>query len=73
MRNTLAIVAACAAVGACARTAPSPVAAGARYDLLITNGTIVDGTGAPRFLGDVAISGDHIARLEHGYEAWLSR
>jgi N-acyl-D-amino-acid deacylase len=33
------------------------------YDLLITNGTIVDGTGAPRFKGDVAVQGGKIAAI----------
>src|SRR5690348_18210385 len=33
------------------------------YDLLIKNGTIVDGTGAPRHLGDVAVSGGRIAEI----------
>ena len=33
------------------------------YDLLIKNGTVVDGTGAPRFRADVAIAGDRIAAI----------
>ena len=34
-----------------------------KYDLLIQNGTIIDGTGSPRFQGDVAIVGDKIAAI----------
>ena len=33
------------------------------YDLLIVNGTIVDGTGAAPYQGDIAIVGDKIARI----------
>jgi dihydroorotase/N-acyl-D-amino-acid deacylase len=44
-----------------ARTAPAPEAG--RYDLVIANGRIVDGTGNPWFHGDVGISGDRIARV----------
>ncbi|HLW70005.1 MAG TPA: amidohydrolase family protein [Candidatus Binataceae bacterium] len=33
------------------------------YDLLIKNGTIVDGTGAPRYRADIAIAGDRIAEI----------
>lgn len=33
------------------------------HDLVIRGGTIVDGTGAPRFIGDVAIDGDRITQV----------
>src|SRR5205807_110158 len=33
------------------------------YDLLIRNGTIVDGSGNPWFRGDAAIRGDHIIAI----------
>jgi N-acyl-D-amino-acid deacylase len=33
------------------------------YDLLLKNGTVVDGSGAPRFRADVAVSGDRIAEI----------
>src|SRR6267154_505183 len=33
------------------------------YDLLLKNGTVVDGTGAPRFRADIAIAGDRIAEI----------
>lgn len=33
------------------------------FDLLIRNAEIVDGTGAPRFAGDIGIRGDRIARI----------
>jgi N-acyl-D-amino-acid deacylase len=35
----------------------------ARFDLVIRNGTVVDGTRAPRYAADVAVSGDRIARI----------
>ena len=37
----------------------------ARYDVVISNGRIFDGTGNPWFYGDVAIVGDSIAALGH--------
>ncbi|HZR22066.1 MAG TPA: D-aminoacylase [Vicinamibacterales bacterium] len=36
-----------------------------RFDTLITNGRIVDGTGASWFLGDVGVTGDRIAAVGH--------
>ena len=33
------------------------------YDLLLKNGTVVDGSGAPRFRADVAVAGDRIAEI----------
>ena len=35
----------------------------ADFDLLIRNASIVDGTGAPRFAGDIGIRGERIARI----------
>src|SRR5689334_8212343 len=41
-------------------SAPRPQAA---FDLVLENGRVIDGTGAAWFLGDVAITGDRIARV----------
>lgn len=53
----LAIVTACAPATT-QRVAPVP-----GYDLVITNGRIVDGTGNPWFYGDIAVRGDRIVRV----------
>jgi N-acyl-D-amino-acid deacylase len=50
---------------ACAPFAGTGAQAGP-YDVLIANGTIIDGTGAARYRGDVAINGDRIVRVERG-------
>jgi len=49
------------ALAACSgqRVQPAP----ARFDVLITNGRIVDGTGAPWFQGDIGITGDRITAI----------
>ena len=41
-----------------ANTTPAP-----QYDLLIKNGRIVDGSGRPGYLADLAIKGDRIVRI----------
>lgn len=59
-----------AAASACAGTRGMPAGAEPRatdapvaYDIVITNGRIVDGSGNPWFYGDVAIRGDRIAAV----------
>jgi N-acyl-D-amino-acid deacylase len=52
----------CAVVGA-TLTVAQPSAQRPRYDVVIKNGRIVDGTGAPWYRGDVAIAGDRIAAV----------
>jgi len=59
MKSMSWIVAACAVLGlATADAATQPVAP--HYDVLITGGTIYDGSGGKPFKGDVAIAGDRI-------------
>jgi dihydroorotase/N-acyl-D-amino-acid deacylase len=55
-------------LSACARSTSTtggsaPPAAPERYDLLISGGTVIDGTGAAGYQADVAISSDRIARI----------
>lgn len=45
------------------RTTSEPSVATGRYDIVIANGRIVDGTGNAWFYGDVGITGDRIARV----------
>ncbi len=50
---------------ACATRVPAQTgsAGGARYDLLISNGRIIDGTGSPWYSGDVAVRDGRIAAI----------
>ena len=40
------------------------LSAQAGYDIIIKNGTVVDGSGAERFPADIAIRGDRIVRVD---------
>ncbi|HEX3651344.1 MAG TPA: D-aminoacylase [Rhizomicrobium sp.] len=57
MRSAALAVAAVAAAAALATSAAAPAQ---RYDVLIAQGTIYDGSGSAPFVGDVAIKGDRI-------------
>jgi len=56
------VAASCIALAACARASQSPAIAES-YDVLITNGTVIDGSGASRFTADVAITGNKIVKV----------
>jgi N-acyl-D-amino-acid deacylase len=47
----------------CAEPAQAQQVNEARYDLLITGGRVLDGTGNPWFLADIGIRGDRIAAI----------
>ena len=66
MRKLAAVVGvlAAASVASCRPSVTTGVAAsGAPYDVVITNGRIVDGSGNAWFWGDVGVRGDRIARI----------
>jgi N-acyl-D-amino-acid deacylase len=64
MTRILLIACLAAASSACQTSAPALLAPGREsFDVLITNGRIVDGTGAPWFRADVGITGDRIAAI----------
>lgn len=70
LKRLIILAAVVSALGAC-QAPPAPAASpappaqnqNAVFDVLITNGRIVDGTGAPWFRGDVGIIGDRIAAI----------
>jgi N-acyl-D-amino-acid deacylase len=66
MKRSVAMACVLSMLVACQRSVPAPEAAAAgneTFDVLISNGRIVDGTGAPWFRADIGISGDRIAAI----------
>lgn len=59
-------LAAAALLAAGCTTQPPATDAAAAIDVLISGGTIVDGSGAPAFMGDVAIRGRRIVAVTRG-------
>jgi dihydroorotase/N-acyl-D-amino-acid deacylase len=53
---------------------PSSISASdSQYDLLITNGTIIDGSGRPRYTADLAVNADRIVRIGNLKNATAAR
>ena len=48
---------------ACASPPPANQVSSPVFDVIISGGRIVDGTGAPWFAGDIGITGDHISAI----------
>ena len=68
MKRSVAIAVVLGLLGACRSNTPAPQPGAApegTFDVLITNGRVVDGTGAPWFRADVGIIGDRVAAIGH--------
>jgi len=67
MKRSLVMACVAGVLAACQSTPPptpaAAPAASAGFDVLITGGRIVDGTGAPWYRGDVGITGDRITAI----------
>jgi N-acyl-D-amino-acid deacylase len=66
IKRSIILVSVMCALSACQRSAPAQPAspaAPASFDVLILNGRVVDGTGAPWFRADVGITGDRITAI----------
>jgi dihydroorotase/N-acyl-D-amino-acid deacylase len=63
LKPTAVVVCVLCALAGCSPASPGAPVAPATFDVLITNGRIVDGTGAPWFRADLGIIGDRIAAI----------
>ena len=66
-RAALVLLLVCLALTGCRQPAPaqspSPVQATAPFDVIVANGRVVDGTGAPWFRADIGVRGDTIQAI----------
>src|SRR6266850_1670326 len=60
----VAALCACALLAFCSSAPVSPPRPGGDYDVVLANGRVVDGTGAPWFRADVGIQGDRLGQSE---------
>ena len=57
-------VTACLTAGALLAFAPAPVSqSAAPFDLIVRHGTVIDGSGLPRFVADVGVTSGHITAI----------
>src|SRR5688572_31772763 len=64
MIRTVLLVCAAGVLTACQQqSAPAAATTSDSFDVLITNGRVVDGTGAPWYHADIGIVGDRIAAI----------
>ena len=63
MRFRLVVPFALFAAGCAPAVSPGPIAPAVAYDVVISNGKIVDGTGNPWWYGDVGLRGDRIVYI----------
>ncbi|HUG54894.1 MAG TPA: D-aminoacylase [Vicinamibacteria bacterium] len=72
-RSTLALLGLALAVPVAPASAPQAAPSPSHFDLVIANGRVVDGTGAPWFRADVGIVGDRVAAIGSLAQARASR
>src|SRR5215217_7937511 len=64
MKRSVIVLSVVCALAACQTAPPAPSKPSDQsFDVLITNGRVVDGTGAPWFRADVGITGDRITAI----------